>query len=215
MTSLSSLTIGIFAVGFLAQAIFAIRILIQWWESESERMSILSIRFWWCSIVASILYSGYGLLRHDLIIVIGQLIVLPVYLRNVQRMYRWQPNKKWITVLICVGPSILIIYVSAIASSLSLEIQTTERWLFTTGLIGQLMMTIRFFYQIYKFEQKNDSSLPEGFWIMSISGSLLLLVYAIGKYDPVLFFAQIVALIPYGRNLLLVKNGNESKAVRG
>ena len=40
-------------IGFGGQAVFGIRMLIQWLQSEKEGHSVVSITFWYCSWVTS------------------------------------------------------------------------------------------------------------------------------------------------------------------
>ncbi len=43
------------------------------------------------------------------------------------------------------------------------------------------------------------------FWYLSIIGSLLILIYAIKRADPVFITAQFLALVIYARNIMLRK----------
>jgi lipid-A-disaccharide synthase-like uncharacterized protein len=46
------------------------------------------------------------------------------------------------------------------------------------------------------------------FWYLSIVGSILILIYAIQRQDPVFIVAQFLALIIYIRNIMLRHNKN-------
>jgi lipid-A-disaccharide synthase-like uncharacterized protein len=70
------------AFGFIAQAIFAMRFIIQWISSERRRMSHVPVAFWWLSLSGGILMTVYGLLRRDPVIILGQAPGLVVYARN-------------------------------------------------------------------------------------------------------------------------------------
>jgi lipid-A-disaccharide synthase-like uncharacterized protein len=47
------------------------------------------------------------------------------------------------------------------------------------------------------------SVLPLGFWIMTAAGSILVVIYAVERFDPVLIFAQGLGLIASLRNIQL------------
>ena len=71
------------ALGFLGQALFASRFVVQWVASERRRRSVVPTVFWWLSIGGGVCLLGYALLRRDVVIVAGQLAGLLVYARNV------------------------------------------------------------------------------------------------------------------------------------
>jgi len=74
--------------GFIAQALFAARFIIQWIASERRRASHVPVQFWWLSLVGGILMTIYGLLRRDPVIILGQAPALIVYARNLMLIYR-------------------------------------------------------------------------------------------------------------------------------
>jgi lipid-A-disaccharide synthase-like uncharacterized protein len=76
------------AFGFIAQALFAGRFIIQWIASERRRMSHVPVGFWWLSLSGGILMTIYGVLRRDPVIVFGQAPGLIVYARNLMLIYR-------------------------------------------------------------------------------------------------------------------------------
>ena len=73
------------------------------------------------------------------------------------------------------------------------------------GLIGQFMFSGRFLVQWIVSERKKKSVVPVSFWVLSISGSTFLLIYAIYKKDPVFILGQSFGFFVYIRNLILIK----------
>ena len=71
------------------------------------------------------------------------------------------------------------------------------------GAIGQLMLNFRFIYQWYYSERHHTSILPLGFWIISFMASILILVYASYRVDPVLLVAQGMGIFVYVRNIFI------------
>jgi lipid-A-disaccharide synthase-like uncharacterized protein len=76
------------AFGFVAQAIFATRFIIQWIASERRRVSHVPVGFWWLSLTGGILMTIYGVLRRDPVIILGQAPGLVVYARNLMLIHR-------------------------------------------------------------------------------------------------------------------------------
>ena len=61
----------------------------------------------------------------------------------------------------------------------------------------------RFFFQWYATEKKKQVVVPLIFWWLSLTGSLLLLVYGLHQRDSVFIFAYAFTWIPYIRNLVI------------
>ncbi|MCK5012928.1 MAG: lipid-A-disaccharide synthase N-terminal domain-containing protein [Candidatus Omnitrophica bacterium] len=72
------------------------------------------------------------------------------------------------------------------------------------GFTGQLLFGLRFLIQWICSEIKQESHIPIIFWYFSISGGLILLVYAIHRRDPVFIAGQATGLLVYLRNLRLI-----------
>jgi lipid-A-disaccharide synthase-like uncharacterized protein len=72
------------------------------------------------------------------------------------------------------------------------------------GLIGQACFSLRFIVQWIASEKKGESVVPTAFWYFSILGSLILLLYAIYRKDPVFILGQSFGSIVYLRNIMLI-----------
>jgi lipid-A-disaccharide synthase-like uncharacterized protein len=70
------------SVGFLGQALFSMRFLVQWWASERQKRSIVPVAFWYFSLAGGATLLGYAIYRLDPVFIIGQMGGLFVYLRN-------------------------------------------------------------------------------------------------------------------------------------
>lgn len=74
---------GWVALGFVAQAFFTMRFVVQWIASERARKSIIPVAFWFFSIGGGVLLLIYALYRRDPVFIAGQAFGLLVYFRNV------------------------------------------------------------------------------------------------------------------------------------
>src|SRR5512146_1491818 len=70
-------------LGFLAQALFTMRFVVQWIASERARRSVMPVAFWFFSVGGGTLLLIYALYRRDPVFIAGQSLGLLVYLRNV------------------------------------------------------------------------------------------------------------------------------------
>lgn len=77
-------------------------------------------------------------------------------------------------------------------------------WL-TFGLIGQLAFFARFAVQWVASERAGRSYVPIAFWYLSLSGSAILLVYAVHRSELVFLLGQAFGWVVYTRNLVLLK----------
>jgi lipid-A-disaccharide synthase-like uncharacterized protein len=75
-------------LGFLAQALFTMRFLVQWLASERAGKSVIPLAFWWFSIGGGLLLLIYALYRRDPVFILGQGFGVFVYLRNLQFVLR-------------------------------------------------------------------------------------------------------------------------------
>ncbi len=69
-------------IGFLGQALFSARFLLQWLVSERMRQSVIPHAFWWFSLAGGATLFSYALWRGDPVFILGQGMGLIVYIRN-------------------------------------------------------------------------------------------------------------------------------------
>jgi len=69
-------------LGFLGQALFSMRFLIQWVYSEKQKRSIIPTAFWYFSLAGGLTLFSYALLRQDPVFILGQGLGLFIYIRN-------------------------------------------------------------------------------------------------------------------------------------
>ena len=75
-------------LGFIAQALFSMRFLVQWIASERAGRSIIPLAFWWFSIAGGVLLFVYSLYRRDPVFIAGQGLGLFIYVRNLYFVLR-------------------------------------------------------------------------------------------------------------------------------
>lgn len=196
----------IFAIGFLAQILFSARQLTQWISSERAGKILSPMLFWQLSIFASFLLIVYGILRNDLAIILGQVITYGVYIRNLHYFGFWQKIPLLARMLAYIFPVLAATMLLA-GETHNLHTAVTNEEIPTLlliwGITAQIVFTFRFIYQWFYSEKRKQSILPMGFWIISLTGSLMVLSYAIIRKDPVLFIGQLFGFIVYSRNIIL------------
>lgn len=196
----------VYSVGFLAQILFSARLLVQWISSERAGKVISPLIFWQFSLIASILMIVYGILRHDLAIILGQAITYGVYIRNLQFLGFWRKIPQLVRVTALTFPLLAVLWL-LIGETYNFKNIVGNKdiplALMVWGLTGQFVFTFRFIIQWFYTEKVKESVLPIGFWIFSIIGSVMVLSYAVIRKDPVLFVGQLFGFVVYFRNALL------------
>jgi lipid-A-disaccharide synthase-like uncharacterized protein len=81
-------------VGFGGQAVFSIRMMIQWWRSEQEGHSVVPIGFWYCSLIGGLVLFLYAVHLQAWPLVLGQGFPLPIYARNLWMIHRDQRRSR-------------------------------------------------------------------------------------------------------------------------
>ncbi len=70
------------AIGMLSQFCFFLRFVLQWLASESKGESVIPVSFWHLSLAGALLLFAYSLHRRDPVFILGQLMALCIYARN-------------------------------------------------------------------------------------------------------------------------------------
>ena len=199
----------IFALGTLAQLLFAARMLIQWLLSEKARKVVNPTIFWILGLFGSLLYLLYGWLRNDFALILGQLIGYYVYIWNLSAKGVWTKIGAWrplVVGLLLLIPVAALIGMASNWSDVSVSLFQNDaipRSLLIFGSIGQIIFSLRFLYQAIYSARRKSSQLPVGFWLISALGATIILIYGILRRDPVVVVAELCGLVTYIRNLML------------
>jgi lipid-A-disaccharide synthase-like uncharacterized protein len=68
--------------GSAGQFIFTMRFVYQWYYSHKLGVSKLPALFWILSLVGSLTIVSYGIIRHDIVLIVGQSFGIFAYIRN-------------------------------------------------------------------------------------------------------------------------------------
>lgn len=204
----------IYAVGFLAQLFFSARILIQWILSERAHRIVSPSAYWICSLAGSWLLFLYGWLRDDFAIILGQLLSYYIYLWNLNLKGLYRRIPRLVRIVLLATPVAVVMAIAGHAEQFVtnfLQNDDVPFRLLLFGTLGQAVFSLRFVYQwIYSFRH-GESSLPTGFWVMSLVGSGMIICYGLLRLDPVLILGQSVGFGAYARNLFIGHTSSHDK----
>lgn len=85
---IQQISVVLLTLGFLGQACFSMRFLVQWVASERKKESVVPIYFWYFSLGGGLALLTYATLRHDPVFIVGQAAGLLVYARNLYLIWR-------------------------------------------------------------------------------------------------------------------------------
>ena len=195
-----------YLIGLLAQGFFSARILVQWIMSERAKKVVNPSLFWILSVAGSWLLFIYGWIRNDFAIMLGQVISYYIYIWNLNQKGIWE-RLHVLGKVALVGTPLLAFW--SIATNWGPFVEQCFRneeiplFLLVYGSLGQVIFTLRFVYQYFYSRKKNESMLPAGFWIISLTGSAIIVSYGIFRLDPVIILGQSFGFVSYIRNLII------------
>lgn len=201
MTSLFTL-----CVGLLSQACFSARILVQWVLSERSHRVVSPTIYWVLSLGGSALMFYYGILRQDFSIIVGQFLSFYIYIANLHYKGIWGGVPKIVRRMLYAVPLIAVWFTASDICSFTarfLHNSDVPLWLLLMGTVGQVVFSCRFIWQIAYSIRHHASLLPISFWVISLIGSAIILVYALIRLDWVLMLGQAFGLVAYVRNVFI------------
>ena len=91
---------------------------------------------------------------------------------------------------------------------------TMDKIFLYIGIFGQLCFSMRFIIQWIYSEKAKKSVIPVAFWYFSLSGGIILLIYAVYHRDPVFIMGQAPGVFIYSRNIYLIHKSKKVEALQ-
>ena len=195
----------IYCIGFAAQVFFAARVMVQWYLSEKRRQVQSPMSFWLFSIIGCLILLWYGWLRKDLAIVIGEVISFYIYLWNLHAKGLFRKAPRGTVLILGLVPLAAVLLMLKDFPSFSTDFFRNSDLplpLLVFGVAGQLVFKSRFIFQWFYSVRHRESSLPMVFWVISVIGSLMIIVYGLIRHDWVLVAGQI-GIVASVRNIMI------------
>ena len=70
------------SVGFVGQAIFGLRFVVQWIATERKKKSVIPLAFWYLSLAGTVILLTYSIYKLDPVFIAGFSLNMIIYLRN-------------------------------------------------------------------------------------------------------------------------------------
>jgi lipid-A-disaccharide synthase-like uncharacterized protein len=75
-------------LGFIGQAMFTMRFVVQWLASEKRKESVIPVSFWYLSLAGGLIVLFYAIHRMDPVFILAYLPGNFIYLRNLYFIYK-------------------------------------------------------------------------------------------------------------------------------
>lgn len=207
----------LYPLGFIPNIAFGLRFLLQWLQSERKGESIVSPLFWYLSIVGNVLFMLHAFIQMQYPICLIQGCNAVLSWRNLNLFHGGANTISRQTVI-----GILVTVIATITGAFFF--QEGDQWMriptapwqvkqdglislqwHLIGTLGFILFSSRFWIQWWMAENAKKSYLPESFWWVSLSGAVFILAYSIRINDSVNIIGPSIGLIPYLRNLMLIR----------
>jgi len=215
----------LYPLGFVANVLFAARFFMQWISSEKKSFSHFSLSFWLISLFGSLLLAVHSFIQVQYPICLIQTCNVILYWRN------WELTSYPRSCLISLQKVSLLLAFLTVSMTLSFMAVSyftlgTIEWMRVPdfieqhphpisltwniiGFFGTFLFASRFWFHWWRAENNYKNALNSHFWILSVVGSLFALAYFIRIADIVNIIGYSAGLIPYLRNLFLIRKANQ------
>ena len=79
--------------GFLAQFVFLMRFIIQWYVSEKQKQSVVPDSFWYISVVGTLMILIYSIKQKDIVFTTASVLQMVIYIRNIALIKKTRISK--------------------------------------------------------------------------------------------------------------------------
>jgi lipid-A-disaccharide synthase-like uncharacterized protein len=206
-----------FTLGLAPSLFFGARFYIQWIASERKKQSYTPEIFWRLSFIGnllSIIHYWVQLQLPFLLIqcVNGFISWRHISLKNKKKIAPFRKSVFHLGLILC---AVMILHwtqlklwdldIPLFDGPLAISKQSSLSLIWVTvGSLGTLLFGSRFLIQWWQTEHSSNKRFSLLFWLLSIAGGVLCLIYSIKIKDTVSCVNFGLGLIPYTRNILLI-----------
>lgn len=216
----------LYPIGFLANLLFGARFLFQWIQSERKKKSMVTPFFWILSLSANILMGCHALIQLQYPVCLIQTLNAVIAWRNLSLLKQTGRStfKKTLILMMLASAFVSLLFFAqgwmlnssywmrspVLPWNQNLPIQIHFGW-HLIGLFGMVLFASRFWIQWWLAEKHQKSHLSQSFWWISLFGAILSTFYFIRLHDSVNLIGSSFGLLPYIRNLMILKKSIPEK----
>lgn len=211
-----------YPLGFLPSIFFTLRIVIQWVQSEKRGRSYTGRAFWKLSLAGNLLLLLHYTLQVQYPLALLQASNSVIAWRSLDLMGQRSYSRRQTLALfgvvfflvtglfllqgyLTIGGPDWIRTPTKLAGDARVHHSAAWHWI---GSLGAAFFASRFWVQWWRAERNQKADLSPAFWWISLLGSLICLVYFIEINDTVSVFNYAFGILPYARNILLLRRNS-------
>lgn len=211
----------LYPLGFLSAVAFGGRFVVQWLYSELVGQSSVPKLFWRISIIGNLLLWSHALIQFQFHVAVVQCLNSVISWRNCNLMRtrdtHWRFHNVLLLMFVSLAATVCFFWIMGDHSSWfripsapwnDTHTLSVSVWWHAAGTLGLLLFGARFWVQWWRSEQAGRSIVGLSFWWMSLAGALLQLGYFAQIKDPVNLVGPVFGMIPYLRNLALMRRSH-------
>lgn len=219
----------LYPLGLLSGLAFGMRFIVQWLQSERLHKSTVPASFWILSLAGNCLLALHAFIQIQFPICAVQACNGVIAWRNLNLMQPRPRQFSFTTVLFLLGGAIgltfLIFFLQdylfmregnwfriPISPWQTSPVHESSLYWHALGALSYILFSSRFWIQWWLAERAHASQLPLSFWWISLIGALLSIIYFVHIQDTVNLIGPLIGLIPYIRNLILIRKANRKAA---
>jgi lipid-A-disaccharide synthase-like uncharacterized protein len=219
----------LYPAGFIATLIFTARFSVQWLMSEKRKESHTPPLFWRLSLLGNTILALHYFIQIQFPFALVQTMQGVLAWRNLNliKSKELQVSKEDVIkrLVLAVGAVTLAFVAQGYLCYGHLDWMRTPTtpWgdgtrfhhslaLHVMGTFGEILFSSRFWIQWWKAEKHRKADLTPAFWWTSLIGAFITLIYGGLIGDPVIIIGHSFGLIPYWRNLQLLRRSRKAAA---
>jgi len=215
-----------FLLGFLPLIFIGARLFLQWIVSERKKKSTVGGLYWKLSAAADLLLGLHYFIQFQYQFVLIQVVDVFISWRNLAFIKKGKKpcsfNRALAILFGVLGCALIVCFLQAVWTSHPFKLLQSPighlsdrgndvHFLWEIfGLFGGVLFAMRFWVQWLQVEKSKVSELTKSFWILSLLGSVSMLIYFIRISDWVSIVLYAFGPISYIRNLMLIHNSEKS-----
>lgn len=189
-------------LGWIGNACFFSRFLVQWALSERARRSLTPEVFWRLSLLGTVCWIVYSSQQDNYVLLVGFVLNGSIYARNLWMQRRSGTRTLTPRLAALIALASVIGLVAGALWNLDADPEASVAWV-VCAAVGQAIWSARFVVQWWHSERAGESHFPPTFWWLSLAGNALLLAYALHLGDPIFIAAFVPGPLVQVRNLML------------
>lgn len=218
----------LYCFGFLSSILFGARFIVQWLHSERVGRSAVPRLFWQLSLIGNLSLLVHSVIQVQYPVALAQTANAVISWRNLNLMGKSVRPTRHVLIYLLAGllgcTAVFLLQSWLLIGHLDWVRTPTAPWQNHSsdslplawhiwGSMGIVLFASRFWVQWWDSERRQESHMSASFWWMSLVGAMIALSYFLRLGDSVNIIGYATGLVPYARNLMLLRRKPAARQV--